>query len=166
MNDHTANPGAIEVELPDNRTPEQKWADAGQIMSVFCSDPRYRELPGHVLYVKLMPALALGQYAILRKPMTIHGTEEVLPGPVGAILWARVNDELHQRFQNASELPRLDMSQWQSGDHFWIIDAPGDPKLVGQALERLHRERFGGNPFNAFIYKGAKGLTVRTLGAR
>lgn len=28
-------PAAITVELPEARTAEQKWADAGQIMSVF-----------------------------------------------------------------------------------------------------------------------------------
>lgn len=33
-----------------------------------------------------MPALALGQYAILRNPKKIEDTEEVMPGPVGAIL--------------------------------------------------------------------------------
>lgn len=51
------------------------------------------------------------------------------------------------------------------GQSFWIIDAPGDPRQVGQALEQLHRERSDSHSFNAFIYKGAKGTQVRTFAA-
>lgn len=109
---------AITVELPEVRTAEQKWANAGQIMSVFCSEPRYRDLSGQVLYFKLMLALALGQYAILRKSMRIEDTEEVMPGPVGAIHWAKVSEQLHQQFLIATDVPRLDMSQWDSGSLF------------------------------------------------
>lgn len=153
-----------EVFLPKDRTPDQRWADAGQMMSVFCADPRYRDLTGQSLFIKIMPALSAGQYAIVRRPMTLEGSDQTLPGPVAAVLWARVSDDIHAGFLAATEIPRVSLGDWNSGDHFWIIDAPGDPRIAGKAVEALQRSQFGRNVVNVFVFEGPGKLTIRQLG--
>ena len=146
------------------RSPLERWADAGQIMSVFCADKRYKDMSGEALYLKIMPALSLGQYVILRKPRKLFGVDETLPSPIAAILWAKVSDRIHEMFLAATTPVSLAVGDWDSGDNYWIIDAPGDQKAVGDALEALQQERFGEQPFTVFINPGDGRIRAKTFG--
>ncbi|SLN18158.1 RTX toxin acyltransferase family protein [Roseovarius gaetbuli] len=134
-------------------------------MAVFCNDPRYQDLPGYALYLKTMPAIGFGQYAIARKTMQLADTKTVMPAPFGAVLWAKVSDALHQKFLTATQMPVLAMPDWDSGDHFWIIDSPGDQRVVGGLLDALYRQQFGEQPFHAFMIKKDGSLSTRQFGA-
>lgn len=40
----------VEFDVANERSPTERWADATQLMAVFCNDPRYQDLPGYALY--------------------------------------------------------------------------------------------------------------------
>jgi hemolysin-activating ACP:hemolysin acyltransferase len=141
----------------------QRWADAGQLMATFCADPRYQSLSGMALWFKIMPALSCGQYAIARKTKSLADGQS-LPAPVAAILWAQVNDQMHAAFLAATTAPRLELTQWNCGEHLWIIDSPGAPQEVGALLDQLQRERFANRPFAAFLNLGGDKIRARTFG--
>lgn len=146
------------------RAANARWADAGQLMAVFATDPRYKDMTGAELWFKIMPALSAGQYAIARANRKLADNETELPAPVAAILWARVDDATHRSFLSATTAPRLNLWEWSSGENFWIMDSPGDPRVAGKLLDQLHRDRFRGRPFAAFMNKGDGTITPRQFG--
>jgi len=155
------NLSSIDYEVPIDRTPTERWADTAQLMAVLCNDKRYQDLPGYALYVKTIPVIGYGQYAIARKQMQLAETNAVLPAPAAAILWARVSDDVHAKLLGATQMPTLTAGEWNSGDHFWIIDTPGDQKLMGGLLEALQRHAFAGQSFHAFMIKPDGALSIR-----
>ena len=140
----------------------RRWADAAQLMAAFCADPRYKTLTGAALWFKIMPALALGQYAIARrnKPLLDGRT---LPAPVGAVLYARVDNKTHKDLLGATKAPLLALDGWNSGENIWIIDTPGEPEAVGKLLNQLYDERFDRRPFNALVNQGGEAVKAHVF---
>ncbi len=136
---------------PPRRPLADVWRDAGELFAVFCSDSRYGPLPGTQLYAMLLPALALGQYAIARGLARQEGTDRTLPAPRAAVLWARVSPQVDRRLRAAQSAPQIKPADWNSGPHHWVIHSPGDQKAIGPLLTDLRRERFAGAAFSAVM---------------
>lgn len=151
-------------QIPGRTDHAVKWADAGQLMSVFCSDTRYGRMQGIELYKRLLPPLSSGQYAIAHKKIDSEILGNNLDAPVAAVLWARVSDKVHETLMSKQDIPFLLVNEWDSGANHWIIDTAGDIKTCGQLIDKLHREQFGNRPFHAFMNFGEGKVNVRSFG--
>jgi hemolysin-activating ACP:hemolysin acyltransferase len=59
------------------------------------------------------------------------------------VLWARVSDEVDQRFKaNLNIKLRIRPDEWTTGTIVWIIDTAGEPKAVASALAELAKTQF------------------------
>lgn len=146
------------------RPPQEVWADAGQLFAVFACDSRYAKQSLPDLWLRILPALSTGQYAIARRPAEVKGTDKMLAAPNAAVLYARVSAETDARLREARALPRLAFAEWMSGPHIWIIEAPGDQPTVGKLLDRLSRETFGTSGFSAVMLGKNGKYRVRDFG--
>ena len=157
-------PGGLPLVTPDGRDIDETWRDAGQLFSLFCSDPRYGTRPGAELLGMILPALTLGQFAIARRPVQVGAAGPSLQMPRAGILWASVTDPVHERLRTATRAPLLRADEWAGGAHHWIVHAPGDQTAVGPLIDALRRDRLGNAPLNALMV-GPKGrVKVRVLG--
>lgn len=69
-------------------------------------------------------------------------------GPAGLVLWANVSDEVDARFRDAPNQPlRLEANEWQSGQHYWVIAAVGEDKVIRALLGQLSEGPFKGRSF-------------------
>lgn len=81
--------------------------------------------------------------------------------PLALVLWARVSQEVDARLTDKPRYPiRLHPTEWQSGDHFWIVDAVGEKAAVNQAIAKLAKAVFAGKPFKALSVSDGGILTV------
>ncbi len=89
----------------------------------------------------ILPALALGQYAIARFPVQQAGSDRLLPAPSAAVLWARVSDEVDTRIRASKKSPQIDPQDWNSGTNHWVIHTLGEQTAIGSLLTKLRAEQ-------------------------
>ncbi|MEZ5647741.1 MAG: toxin-activating lysine-acyltransferase [Alphaproteobacteria bacterium] len=98
----------------------------GQAVWLLSQSPKHKYLYLSDLEWALVPPLSLRQFKLYRK----EGTTV----PVAIALWARLSSEVEKRFL---ETRRLRPQEWNSGDHFHIVDviAPfGGDKAIAEDL--------------------------------
>ena len=116
-------------------------ATFGGIVGLLMRSPAHKHFTLPDLEWYLLPPLALGQFLV--------GETRLQNGqalPLALVLWARVSAEVAARLSAETRRPvRLQPSEWQSGDVYWIVDAVGEPKAVQECIEALKKTRFPEN---------------------
>lgn len=83
----------------------------------------------------------LGHYFVL----TQRSQTGTTVAPTGLIVWASLTVDTEAKVASTlAEPAHLAASQYGEGDRLWILELAGDPKLVGEAIERLRRSEWQG----------------------
>lgn len=93
----------------------------GEIVWLMTQSDSHKRLFIGELEWYIMEPMMLSQFRIYRKDKR----------PIGVVIWAKVDDEVHQRLQSGNT--RLRGKEWHNGNHAWIIDviSPfGEPTLL------------------------------------
>jgi hemolysin-activating ACP:hemolysin acyltransferase len=113
----------------------------GQIVNVLMRSPTHKHLSLADLEWAAAPAIVTGQFALAEAQSKANG----MVAPVAAIMWAFVSDEVDARISASPEAPvRLTIPEWRSGQHLWVMEAVGDPRVVGSMIDRLLRNEWTG----------------------
>lgn len=81
----------------------------------------------------ILPPIGRGQYKIFRDEKNY---------PLAFVSWAKLNQECEDRILLG--MKKLRPSDWNSGEHTWIIDILGDPKHHANILHQLQEHQFQG----------------------
>jgi cytolysin-activating lysine-acyltransferase len=139
---------ATPTSQPDPATPEAQKAAAdmraatfGRLMAMLLASPQHAGMTLAQTNAYIMPAIALGQFAMVGA----HQTEKGPMSIAAAAWWALVSPEIDQRLSDSRD-PHLSLqaADWNSGDQPWIIEAFGEPKLLNSLLGRLSEQKFKG----------------------
>jgi cytolysin-activating lysine-acyltransferase len=133
---------------PDPSTPEAQKAAAdmraatfGRLMAMLLASPKHAGMTLAQTNAYVMPAIALGQFAMVGA----HQTEKGPMSIAAAAWWALVSPEIDQRLSDSREAHlSLQAADWNSGDQPWVIEAFGEPKLLNSLLGRLAEQKFKG----------------------
>jgi hemolysin-activating ACP:hemolysin acyltransferase len=106
----------------------------GEIVSLLMRTPDYKNRPIGDLEFLVVPAVAAGQFTLAEAQLKANG----LIQPMGAILWARVSDDVDRRLTADPSQPiRLNAAEWTSGEHIWLVEAVGEARVVQVMLQRM-----------------------------
>jgi hemolysin-activating ACP:hemolysin acyltransferase len=87
--------------------------------------------------------------------------------PAGLLLWARLSPAVEKRLlSDPSPLPRLEPSEWSSGDAAWVIVTLGPNEAVSAMLNQLASGPLAGKVVKIRGLDANGQLTVRELRAR
>lgn len=118
----------------------------GEVVTIFSRHPQLKHMPLASLEWSVAPALALGQFMLLRGTLR---SKDAGPAPdtlpVGVALWASVSDDVNARLaaQRATGLPyQLAPGEWRSGPHRWLL-AVVAPEQMRRALAAQAARRIG-----------------------
>jgi cytolysin-activating lysine-acyltransferase len=135
-------------------------ASIGDIAIVFSRSPTHKHYTYADLEWMILPAVISGQYYVAEFQHKDIGAR----APAAAILWASVSDETDQRLAaNPGQKIRLRPDEWASGEHLWIVDLAGDPRVIAHTLQMLATTRFKDAPVKLAMHDGAGGARVETL---
>lgn len=113
----------------------------GEIVTVLMRSQGHKHLSLADLEWAAAPAVITGQFSLAEAQSKTNG----MVAPVAVVMWATVNDELDQRLMAGLDHPvRLAMQDWRSGPHLWVMDAVGDPRVIGSMFERLVQNEWKG----------------------
>lgn len=117
----------------------------GQIVTVLMRTQEHRNKPLNELEWLVVPAVTTGQFALAEAQSKVNG----MMAPVGLILWATVSAAVDQRLRaDIANGVKLAPDEWKSGDHLWIVEAVGDPKILQAMLQRATQNEWKGRSAN------------------
>lgn len=141
------NPQAVtslpEEELKKRFAVSQRLSMAfGEIVSILMRSQTHKHLSLADLEWAVAPAVVTGQFSLAEAQSKANG----MVAPVAVVMWAFVSDEVDQRLSAAPDKPvRLSLAEWRSGNHLWVMEAIGEPRVVGSMLERLVQNEWKGH---------------------
>ena len=148
MSDETSNVSGKPALSPEEArkaaaATEAMAATFGRVVALLIASPRHRKLKLEDVGTMLMPAIALGQYAVV-------GAKAQKDGPVSiaaAVWWAFVSPEVDKRLsESRDEFLKLSASEWNCGDLPWVIEAIGEQKILNEMVKRIASRKFKGKP--------------------
>ena len=120
-----------------------KAANFGNMVVLLANSPLHKHFSLADLEWLLIPPILHNQFVLVEGRM-----QTGQPVPVALVLWARVSQEVDARLTEKARYPiRLHLTEWKSGDHFWIIDAVGEKTVVNQVIAKLAKTAFAGKSF-------------------
>ena len=103
--------------------------------------PTHKHLSLADLEWAVAPAVVTGQFSLAEAQSKTNG----MVAPVAVVMWALVSDDLDQRLTAAPDSTvRLSLPEWRSGKNLWVMEAIGEPRVVGQILDRLVHNEWNG----------------------
>ncbi len=136
-------PAAIsQEELQKRLALSQRLSMAfGQIVTVLMRSQGHKHLSLADLEWAVAPAVITGQFSLAEAQSKTNG----MVAPVAVVTWASVNDDIDRRLVASIDQPvRLGLQEWRSGPHLWVMDAVGDPRVIGSIFERLVQNEWKG----------------------
>ena len=135
-------------------------ANLGEIVAVMMRVAPYRHMALADLEWMVMPALACGQFSVAEARSPASG----FAAPVAVVLWARVSAEISERLAGeTTSTINLKPHEWRSGDHVWVVDAIGEPRIIAAMMQRLRRGDWAGKPVRLRTRTADGRTVVRTL---
>lgn len=132
----------------------------GDMVTLYSKDSAHKHFAFADMDWKILPPIVSGQYHIETADDPEYGTLR----PVALVTWAKVSDELDERLsaQTNRQVVRLRPSDWNSGEHYWLVDVVVTSDGVIKALKLLHNNQL--NETNAKLLVHEKnGKKIRTL---
>jgi cytolysin-activating lysine-acyltransferase len=117
-----------------------KFAAAfGQITLMLMRTPQHRHSFLGDLEWLVIPAIATNQFLIAEH--RDQGSDVTYP--LATVLWARVNEEVDARLcAHPEQRIRLKPDEWACGEIPWLVEAAGEPRMLGGLLRELIERRF------------------------
>jgi hemolysin-activating ACP:hemolysin acyltransferase len=135
-------------------------ASIGDIALVFSRSPAHKHYTYADLEWMILPAVFSEQYYVAEFQHKDIGAR----APVAAVLWASVSDETDRRLAaDPGQKIRLRPDEWKSGEHLWIVDVAGDPRVIVHTLQTLAGTRFKNALVKLAAHDGVGGARVETL---
>lgn len=108
----------------------------GELVALLMRSTSHRNMPLHELSTLVAPALLLDQYLAAKKK-TEEGDASML---VGVAMWAKVSDEIDAKIRANPAAPiRLQMAEWNSGPHHWLVDMIAITPARGALLRDMQK---------------------------
>ncbi len=150
-------------QLAERAQVSQRLAVAvGELVGLMLRSQRHRERRIADLRWLAMPAIRLGQYAMVTAQSKSHG----YTAPVAAVLWARVSETIDKRLSESLAEPiRLGPREWRSGEILWLVDAIGDDAAIAALVKRLRSKEWMGKAVKARVTDAKGEVKVRTIQA-
>lgn len=115
----------------------------GEIVTVLMRSQGHKHLSLADLEWAVAPAVITGQFSLAEAQSKSNG----MVAPVAVVTWASVNEDIDQRLMAGIDHPvRLAVQDWRSGPILWVMDAIGDPRVIGSIFERLVQNEWKGQP--------------------
>lgn len=141
----------------------QAFATFGEIVTLLMRTPEYRPFPLGDLESLVLPPLFSGQVSVATAQVKNNGGT----APVGAILWARVSEEVANRLAVQVGKPiRLAPEDWKSGDIVWIMASAGDGRVLSEMLKQLSKRQWTGKEVRIVVRPKDGKPTVAKLVAK
>ena len=140
MNTKTTNPvgeaKADKVAVDNTRQQPTVVSVFGELVWLMQASVFHKQLfLGELEWAVLQPML-LQQYRIYHKDKK----------PVGAVFWARVDDEVHKRLQQGSV--KLRAQEWKGGNNNWVIDVVAPFGNAPYFIEEIGKSVFAGQTYH------------------
>ncbi|MFM9850003.1 MAG: toxin-activating lysine-acyltransferase [Hyphomicrobiaceae bacterium] len=130
-----------------------------QVIGLMTRSPSLRELKIGALPALVMPAIQLGQFSVAQAR-----NAEGQTAPIGAVLWASVSDALDAELSNAGALPpALQLKDWRSGPHLWIMLHVGDERVIATIVQQLKTTQWKGHKVKRIVRKEGAVPAVEVL---
>ena len=141
LNDAVVKPGGISTKQMALLEGRLLAANFGNLVTVLMQSPHHAHISLSELRKRIVPPLIKNQFRVAEARKDGSGTTI----PVGLILWARVSDDVHKRLleQPDSQI-LLEETEWDNGDHYWLVDAVGPNRFVSVLLTGLKASVFAG----------------------
>jgi hemolysin-activating ACP:hemolysin acyltransferase len=132
----------------------------GQIVGLLMIHPHYKHYTLADLEWLVAPAVSNGLVGLAEA--------QVRPGEppraVGAVLWARVSEEVDARLTApAEERWRMKPHEWTDGDVLWIIESFGEANVVRQTLVHMQDDVWKSKPVKMRVRADDGGVRVLEL---
>lgn len=155
-------PAVLDEEDIKRRTAAARHASAtfGEIVTLLMRTPEYKSLPLGELETLVVPPLRSGQVSVATAQFKNAG----VTAPVGAILWARVSEEVAVRLAaQAGEAIHLAPDDWKSGDIIWVVASAGEGRVLSEMLKQLSSRDWAGKEVRIVVRPKDGKPTVATL---
>lgn len=135
----------------------------GNIVTVFMRSPQHRHLTLQAIEETVVPAVLTRQFYLTQAQSNDNG----ITAPIGVVLWASVSNDIDQRLcANLATPLRLTTNDWKSGEHLWLMEAIGEPKVVSAMLQQLQKSAWGGRTIKMRAKDSSGKIVVRSLTAK
>jgi hemolysin-activating ACP:hemolysin acyltransferase len=112
-----------------------------QAVGVMMRSPHYRNYTIGDLEWLLIPAITNRQYRLAEAKFGEGNDARTLPAAM--VLWAFVSPEVDKRLTESTDAtPKLDPSEWTSGEIPWLVHAAGDARIVRPLVKHLMQTTF------------------------
>lgn len=139
----------------------------GKLTAVLMFSPRHENMSLKELSQLVLPAVANDMIVIAEARNAAADGGQQASAPVGALLWARVSDEVDRRLAaEPSRVQALKPSEWTGGDNYWLIEAIGAPKVVESMIKELVEGPFKGRLFKMRLLDAEGRAVVQTFDLR
>ena len=130
-----------------------------QVIGLMTRAPSLRDVKIGTLPTLVMPAIQLGQFLVAQAR-----NAEGQTAPIGALLWASVSETLDAEFSKAdASLPALQLKDWRSGPHLWIMLHVGDEHVIATIVQRLKSAQWKGQKVKRIVRKKGAAPAVEVL---
>jgi len=120
----------------------------GEVVGLLMRTSPYKELWLTDLEWLVVPALVSGQVSVATAQSSTNGATMT----VGAVLWARVSDEVDKRLTaEPRDMVRLTPREWTSGDIIWIVASAGDGRVLGEMVKHLATKEWAGKDVRIIV---------------
>lgn len=102
----------------------------GDVVRLLLASPEHGKADLRLVEQRLLPAIRLNQFRILRK-----GEK-----PLAYLSWAKLSPGVEKRLRQGGAF--LEPKEWDSGDNLWVIDRITPSGAAGDALTRLEHALF------------------------
>jgi cytolysin-activating lysine-acyltransferase len=106
----------------------------GEIVALLMRTRGYSSMALSELDWLVVPAVVTGQFTLAESQSKSNGVLQ----PMGVILWAKVSQDIDAQITSQPDKPlRLKPADWVGGDHYWVIEAVGERRVVEALLGRM-----------------------------
>jgi hemolysin-activating ACP:hemolysin acyltransferase len=130
----------------------------GQVIGLMTRSPSLRELKVGALPAVVMPAIQLGQFSVAQAR-----DAEGRTAPIGAVLWASVSDAIDAELSKGAARPALQLKDWRSGPHHWLMLQVGDDRVIAGIVQQLKATQLKGQKLKRIVRKEGVAPTIEVL---
>ena len=126
----------------------------GQVIGLMTRSASLREVKVGALPAVVMPAIQLGQFSVAQAR-----DAEGRTAPIGAVL----SDAIDADLSKGAARPALQLKDWRSGPHHWLMLQVGDDRVIAGIVQQLKATQLKGQKLKRIVRKEGAAPTVEVL---